>query len=119
MDRRVKYRHIAAFVEITRQRSLKRAAEVLNLTQPAISKTLAELERTLGVQLLNRGRAGVSLTREGEVFLQFAEVSLGEILHEIARHDESHSEFAGGRMVLRKLGKAADFVRREVEGRTA
>ena len=44
MDRRIKIRHLQAFVEIARQKSLKRASEILNLTQPAISKTLKELE---------------------------------------------------------------------------
>ena len=47
MDRRIKIRHLQAFVEISRQKSLKRAAEVLHLTQPAISKTLKELEEVV------------------------------------------------------------------------
>lgn len=76
MDRRIKFRHIEAFIEITRQGSLKGAAEILGLTQPAISKSLRELEDTLGAQLLMRGRAGIALTTEGEAFVQFAELSL-------------------------------------------
>lgn len=76
MDRRIKFRHLEAFIEITRQGSLKGAAEVLSLTQPAISKTLRELEEILELQLLVRGRAGISLTPEGETFVQFAELSL-------------------------------------------
>lgn len=79
IDRRIKFRHVQCFVEIARQRSLKRAADRLFLTQPAISKTLKELEDILGAQLLNRSRAGVSLTREGDVFLQFAEMSVGAL----------------------------------------
>ena len=59
MDRRIKLRHLEAFVEITKLRSLKRAAERLHLTQPAISRTLAELEQILGTKLLTRGRGGV------------------------------------------------------------
>ena len=42
MDRRIRLRHLQAFVEIVRQGSLKRAAEELYLTQPAISRTLAD-----------------------------------------------------------------------------
>lgn len=79
IDRRIKFRHVQCFVEIARQRSLKRAADRLFLTQPAISKTLKELEDILGAQLLNRSRAGVTLTREGDVFLQFAEMSVGAL----------------------------------------
>lgn len=75
MDRRIKFRHLEAFSTIARELSLKRAAERLNLTQPAISRTLKELEEVLGVSLMDRSRAGVRLTVEGEVFLQFAEQS--------------------------------------------
>lgn len=75
-DRRIKFRHLDAFSAIARAGSLKRAAEAMNLTQPAISKTLKELEEIAGTSLMERNRAGVSLTPDGEVFLQFAEQSL-------------------------------------------
>ena len=79
LDRRIKYRHIQAFVEITRQGRLKRAAEALFLTQPAMSKTLKELEEILGVALLIRSRAGIELTPQGKIFLHFAEMSLAAL----------------------------------------
>ncbi|MCC1494640.1 pca operon transcription factor PcaQ [Cognatishimia sp. F0-27] len=75
MDRRIKFRHLDAFSTIAREHSLKRAAERLNLTQPAISRTLKDLEDILGVTLMDRSRAGVRLTDQGAVFLQFAEQS--------------------------------------------
>lgn len=77
--RRIKFRHIQCFVEITRQKSMKVAAERLFLTQPAISKTLKELEEILGTELMSRSRAGVALTKQGEVFLHFAEMSLAAL----------------------------------------
>ena len=76
MDRRIKFRHLEAFTHIARAKSLKRAAAQLHLTQPAISKTLKDLEVIIGKQLMDRGRAGVRLTPEGEVFLTFAEQSM-------------------------------------------
>ena len=76
IDRRIKFRHIHCYVEICREQSLKGAAEKLFLTQPAISKTLKELEGIMGATLLTRNRAGVVLIRHGEVFLHFAEMSL-------------------------------------------
>lgn len=79
IDRRVKFRHIQCFVEICREKSMKAAAEKLFLTQPAISKTLKELETYLDATLLTRNRAGVELTRQGEVFLHFAEMSLAAL----------------------------------------
>ena len=81
MDRRIKFRHLGAFSAIARAKSLKRAAEQLNLTQPAISKTLKELEDIIGVVLLERSRAGVQLTTEGEIFLQYAEQSTTALRH--------------------------------------
>ncbi len=81
MDRRIKFRHLEAFSAIARARSFKRAAEQLHLTQPAISKTLKELEDILGVVMLERSRSGVALTPEGELFLGFAEQSTAALRH--------------------------------------
>lgn len=81
MDRRIKFRHLDAFSAIARTQSFKIAAQELHLTQPAISKTLKELETILNVVLMERSRSGVSLTPEGEVFLQFAEQSTAALRH--------------------------------------
>lgn len=81
MDRRIKFRHLDAFSAIARAGSLKRAAEQLNLTQPAISKTLKELEDIAGARLMDRDRSGVRLTPAGDVFLQFAEQSTTALRH--------------------------------------
>lgn len=79
IDRRIKFRHIQCFSEIVRHNSLKSAAQHLHLTQPAISKTLKELEVIVGSDLLVRNRGGVSLTKQGEVFLHFAQMSLAAL----------------------------------------
>lgn len=79
MDRRIKIRHLQALTEILRQGSMKQAAERLFLTQPAISRTLNELEEIVGAQLLTRGRGGVSLTPEGEFFHGYAQRSLSAL----------------------------------------
>ncbi|MBV1862829.1 MAG: pca operon transcription factor PcaQ [Rhodobacteraceae bacterium] len=78
-NQRIKFRHIQCFVEIVRQESLKKAAERLFLTQPAISKTLKELEEIVGAVLLHRSRAGIRLSQQGEVFHHFAEMSLAAL----------------------------------------
>lgn len=84
MDRRIRLRHIQAFAEIVRQGSLKRAAEVLYLTQPAISRTIAELEEIVGARLLSRSRRGVSLTPQGEFFHGHALNALGALTQGLA-----------------------------------
>ncbi|MFV0299820.1 MAG: pca operon transcription factor PcaQ [Paracoccus sp. (in: a-proteobacteria)] len=98
MDRRIKIRHLQAFVEITRRKSLKRAAERLFLTQPAISRTLAELEDILGATLLERGRGGVALTAQGEFFHGFALASLSALERGLGGMQAFGSQ---ARMVLR------------------
>jgi LysR family pca operon transcriptional activator len=85
--RRIKMRHLSAFVETVRCGSLKAAAERVFLTQPAISKTLKDLESILGVPLLRRDRGGIALTREGAVFRQFAEAALAALSHGLASLD--------------------------------
>ncbi|WP_286134933.1 pca operon transcription factor PcaQ [Neptunicoccus cionae] len=80
-------RHLSAFVETVRRGSLKAASEQIMLTQPAISKTLRDLEEILGVTLLHRDRGGIRLTREGAVFRQFAEQGLAALNHGLASLD--------------------------------
>ncbi len=79
LDRRIKFRHVECFATIERLGSLKAACAALNLSQPALSKTLKELEDILGARLMERDRGGVRLTPEGEVFLEFAGLSLAAL----------------------------------------
>ncbi|STU92349.1 LysR family transcriptional regulator YdcI [Klebsiella pneumoniae] len=60
------------FVAVAQQGTLGRAAETLNLSQPALSKTLNELEQLTGTRLFERGRLGAQLTLVGEQFLTHA-----------------------------------------------
>lgn len=72
METRISFRHVSCFLAIARERNLGRAAERLNLTQPAVSKTLNELESLANVRLVERGRHGARLTPAGEHFLRHA-----------------------------------------------
>ncbi|HEY8606068.1 MAG TPA: LysR family transcriptional regulator [Noviherbaspirillum sp.] len=67
------------FVLIARHRSLSAAARALDLTPPAATKRLAQLESRLGVRLVNRTTRSISLTSEGETFLAHATRILDEI----------------------------------------
>jgi len=96
VDRRIKFRHLDAFSAIARARSFKIAADQLNLTQPAISKTLKELEDILGVKVMERSRSGVSLTPQGEVFLQFAEQSTAALKHGATQSPSTRVEIHEG-----------------------
>jgi DNA-binding transcriptional LysR family regulator len=69
---RLRLRHLNCFVAIAQERTLARAAARLHLSQPAVSKTLVELEQWAGVRLVERGRNGAALTVQGEHFLRYA-----------------------------------------------
>ena len=73
---RVKFRHLQTFVEVARQKSVVKAADILHISQPAVTKTIRELEEELGVAVLERDGRGIRLTRHGEVFLRHAGASL-------------------------------------------
>ncbi|HCC1154664.1 TPA: LysR family transcriptional regulator [Salmonella enterica subsp. enterica serovar Choleraesuis] len=68
-SQRIRLRHLHTFVAVAQQGTLGRAAETLNLSQPALSKTLNELEQLTGTRLFERGRLGAQLTVPGEQFL--------------------------------------------------
>ena len=71
-SQRIRLRHLHTFVAVAQQGTLGRAAETLNLSKPALSKTLNELEQLTGTRLFERGRLGAQLTLVGEQFLTHA-----------------------------------------------
>ena len=79
LDPRIKLRHINCFVEVTRQGGVGRAGAELGMTQPAVSKAIAELEAILGVELFDRSRRALALTAHGEMFLRFATAGLATL----------------------------------------
>ncbi|WP_323140162.1 LysR substrate-binding domain-containing protein [Massilia phyllosphaerae] len=70
---------MAFFVLVARHGSLAAAARALDLTPPAATKRLAQLEARLGVRLVNRTTRRISLTGEGETYLAHATRILADI----------------------------------------
>lgn len=61
------------FLTVAREGSITRAAEILHVTQPTLSRQILELERVTGVKLLDRGSRHVSLTSDGLLLKRRAE----------------------------------------------
>lgn len=61
------------FLTVVREESITKAAEVLHITQPTLSRQLAQMEETLGVQLFIRGTRKITLTNEGLLMRRRAE----------------------------------------------
>ncbi|WP_071551162.1 LysR family transcriptional regulator [Pseudomonas frederiksbergensis] len=65
-------RQLRHFVAIAESCNFARAAEIVNITQPALSRSLQALERTLNCQLLDRSSRGANLTVQGHLVLEHA-----------------------------------------------
>ncbi|MBK6286464.1 MAG: LysR family transcriptional regulator [Gammaproteobacteria bacterium] len=90
---------LAAFIAVAGAASFSQAAEQLHLTQPAISKRIAQLEQLLGARLFDRIGRRVSLTESGARLLPRAERSLREI-EETTRAIRDLSGQVSGRLSL-------------------
>ncbi|MEO3978697.1 LysR family transcriptional regulator [Streptomyces sp. CAU 1734] len=64
----IELRHLRCFLAIAEESSVTRAAHRLHLTQPAVSRALAALEKDLGTRLVDRSTHHLELTAEGRVF---------------------------------------------------
>jgi DNA-binding transcriptional LysR family regulator len=72
-------RRLQIFREVARRGTISGAAQALWMTQPAVSRQIAALEREAGAQLFNRAARGVSLTEAGRVVLDHADAIAGHL----------------------------------------
>lgn len=79
--RRYDFRHLKAFLSVAENLHFSRAAEHEGLSQPALSRTILELEHTLGVSLFRRTTRQVELTQAGTEFLREIQLALRQIDH--------------------------------------
>lgn len=102
------YHHLRYFRVIARELSLTRAAEKLNLSTPALSIQLRQLEESLGHALFERGQGGLKLTEAGRVAVDYADTigRAGEELMDVM----SHRVPGAARQVLR-IGAVATLSR--------
>lgn len=91
-----KFHHLRDFVAIARAESVRSAARSLGLSQPALTRSLRELELEIGAALCERHARGIVLTPLGERFLVRAQASLEELrrgmeeANQIAGHMQGH-----------------------------
>jgi DNA-binding transcriptional LysR family regulator len=62
-----------AVISLVEERSFSRAAKRMLLTQPALTKNIKNVEDSLGVLVVNRSNAGISLTPEGRILYDYAQ----------------------------------------------
>ena len=89
------YDQLAIFSIVARERSFTRAAAKLGLSQPALSRSMRQLEERLGVRLLARTTRSVSPTEAGEHLLKVVAPRFEEISSELALLSEFRDKPAG------------------------
>lgn len=81
------------FLAVVREENISRAADVLHITQPTLSRQMAQLEEELGTQLFVRGKH-LALTDAGVMLRQRAE-EVAALMDKIEREFEEHNEVSG------------------------
>jgi len=109
MDRFSNINSILAFVTVAREGSVSRAADVLNLTQPAISHQLKRLGEDTGIALFTRTPKGLQISHDGAAVLAKAEQVL-EAMSEFQRSARQRSGRISGKL---RIGTIVDpeFIR--------
>lgn len=79
IGRRLKLRDLHTFYMVAQCGSMAKAAAQLAITQPAVSKAIADMEHALGLRLFDRAPSGVAPTRFGEVLLKRANTVFDEL----------------------------------------
>ncbi len=109
MDRFSSTNTLQAFVTVAREGSVSRAAEVLNLTQPAISHQIKRLSSETGIELFARTPSGLRITPDGAALLKKAEQVLDAMV-EFRRSARQRAGRISGRL---RIGTIVDpeFIR--------
>ena len=97
-SRDVRLRHLRLLVAIDEAGRLARVAKLLHVTQPALSKTLAEIERSIGEPLFERTPQGLVANRAGAALVRAARNALAEL--ERASAELLGDRHAGARTLL-------------------
>lgn len=96
---RLKLENLRTFLAVARLKSVSRAAERLNLTQPAVTTRIRALEDSLGVNLFERVSTGMQLTKRGDMLVRYAEQ-----FQQLSEMVEEHVMDAAGVEGLIRLG---------------
>lgn len=87
------------FLTVVREGGINRAAEVLHITQPTLSRQLSQMEEEVGVKLFHRGARKITLTNEGILLRRRAEEIL-ELVDRTERELIEQEELVEGQIVI-------------------
>lgn len=84
-------------VAVAKTGTFSEAAKTLFLSQPSLTKAIKELEKEMGVTIFDRTNKGVSVSKEGEIFLGYAR----QVLEQAALLEEKYKNHSGGKQEFR------------------
>lgn len=99
IGRRMKLHELHVLMAVMQAGSMRKAAALLNTTQSAISRSIADLEQTMGARLLDRSAHGVEPTRYGRALLKRG-VAVFDELKQSVRDIEFLSNPEGGELLI-------------------
>ena len=91
----MKLHHLRNVVAVVERGSLRAGARHLGLAQPAVSRSIKELEQELGLVLFERNKFGMTLTRAGEVFVRRAKGIQAELARTLEEMEHLKGEDRG------------------------
>lgn len=102
----LKIRHLRILAALDQMRQITKVARAFNVTQPAISKQIAELERELGTPIIHRQGNSVAFTPAGAVLVRHAK----DVLHRIQRTEFDIEALQKGLSGHVRIGVAASLM---------
>ncbi|MFV2102916.1 LysR family transcriptional regulator [Micromonospora sp. LOL_024] len=111
-------RELRYFVTVAEELHFSRAAERLGIAQPPLSRAIQQLERRLGVALLERDRRGVTLTGAGQVLLDEARTIL-DATEAAARRTRRAASVTNGLTLATKAGANHELLRKLLDAHAA
>jgi len=105
----VTLKQLRYFHALAREQHFGRAADACSVTQPALSMQIQELEASLGLDLVERTRAGVKLTAKGEQIAERAQRILNDV-HDLVDFARQSAGVLSGRLRLGLIPSVAPYL---------
>jgi DNA-binding transcriptional LysR family regulator len=108
--RRLKLRDLRLLETVVQSKSIAKAAARLNITAPAVSKALSELEHMIGARLLDRSRQGIEPTVYGQALIRRGETIFDEIYQGVSEIESLADPQAGEVRIAASIPMAAGIL---------
>lgn len=98
--------HLKYAVEVAKTKSISKAAENLYMGQPNLSRAIKELEESLGIMIFDRNPKGITVTPQGEEFLQYAR----RIISQVDEVEQMYKSRASGKQKFSACVPRASYI---------